>query len=205
MLAVFTFLAGVVLLFSGATPAAPGRLAWLDTLLPLGVIEASHFLGSIVGVGLLLVSQGLARRLDAAYFLAAGGIAVGIVASLLKGADFEEATLLALLLVVLWRARPAFDRRAALFDTPFSTGGSRRSWRTLGASVWLGLFAFKHVEYSNELWWQFELRAGGVALPARLGGRGGGAGPVRLRPADAARAARGHPSRRTPTSRPRAR
>ena len=28
---------------------------------------------------------------------------------------------------------------------------------TLGASVWLGFFAFKHVEYSHELWWQFEL------------------------------------------------
>src|SRR4029453_4639873 len=27
----------------------------------------------------------------------------------------------------------------------------------IGASVWLGLFAFKHVAYSNELWWQFEL------------------------------------------------
>ena len=28
----------------------------------------------------------------------------------------------------------------------------------MGASIWLGLFAFKHVEYSHELWWQFELR-----------------------------------------------
>src|SRR4029079_5066924 len=27
----------------------------------------------------------------------------------------------------------------------------------IGASVWLGFFAFKHVEYSQELWWQFEL------------------------------------------------
>jgi phosphatidylglycerol lysyltransferase len=27
----------------------------------------------------------------------------------------------------------------------------------VGASVWLGLFAFKHVDYSRELWWQFEL------------------------------------------------
>src|SRR5204862_7599494 len=27
----------------------------------------------------------------------------------------------------------------------------------VGASIWLGLFAFKHVAYSNELWWQFEL------------------------------------------------
>jgi phosphatidylglycerol lysyltransferase len=157
VLAVFTFLAGAGLLFSGATPAAPGRLAWLDNLLPLGVIEASHFLGSIVGAGLLLVSQGLSRRLDGAYYLAVGGISLGIAASLFKGADVEEATLLALLLLVLWRARPAFDRRAALFDAPFSAGWVVAVVGTLGASVWLGLFAFKHVEYSHELWWQFEL------------------------------------------------
>jgi phosphatidylglycerol lysyltransferase len=29
----------------------------------------------------------------------------------------------------------------------------------IGSSVWLGLFAFKHVDYSNDLWWQFELRS----------------------------------------------
>ena len=34
--------------------------------------------------------------------------------------------------------------------------------------------------------------AGGLALPARVGGGGRGAGPVRLRPADAPRPARGH-------------
>ncbi len=157
VLATFTFLAGAGLLFSGATPAAPGRLGWLEGLLPLAVIEASHFLGSLVGAGLLLVSQGLARRLDAAYFLAAGGLLAGILASLLKGADFEEATLLALLLVVLWRARPAFDRRAALLETAFSPGWVAAVLATLAASLWLGAFAFRHVEYSHELWWQFEL------------------------------------------------
>ena len=60
---------GAILLFSGATPAAPGRLELLDRVLPLGVIEASHFTGSVAGAALLLLSQGLARRLDAAYYL----------------------------------------------------------------------------------------------------------------------------------------
>ena len=32
LLAVLVFLAGALLLFSGATPAAPGRLGWLDRL-----------------------------------------------------------------------------------------------------------------------------------------------------------------------------
>ena len=157
VLAAFTFLAGVVLLFSGATPAARGRLALLDRLVPLGIIEASHFLGSIAGTTLLLLSQALARRLDAAWGLSMAVIVAGIVASLLKGADYEEAMLLGAVLLVLWRARPAFDRRAALLDTRFSPGWIVAIAGAIGASIWLGLFAFKHVAYSSELWWQFEL------------------------------------------------
>jgi phosphatidylglycerol lysyltransferase len=157
VLAALTFLAGVVLLASGATPAASGRLAVLDRMLPLGFIEFSHFAASVVGAALLLLSQGLARRLDAAYILTALAMGAGIVVSLLKGADYEEAIVLTGILLVIWRARPAFDRRAALFDTRFSPGWIATVAGALGASIWLGMFAFQHVEYSNQLWWQFEL------------------------------------------------
>jgi phosphatidylglycerol lysyltransferase len=156
-LAAFAFLSGAILLFSGATPAAAGRLAQLNRVLPLGVIETSHFIGSLVGAALLLLAQGLARRLDAAYFLSVAAIALGVLASLLKGVDYEEAALLGLVLLVLWRARPAFDRRAALFDTRFSPGWVGAIAGVMLASIWLGLFAFQHVEYTEELWWQFEL------------------------------------------------
>lgn len=158
VLAVFAFLAGLILLFSGATPAATGRLDLLAHLVPTGFIEASHLLSSVAGMTLLILSQGLARRLDAAYFLTATTIVAGMAASLLKGLDYEEAVLLLLVFVVLRRARPAFDRRAAFFDTRFSPAWIASLAGALGASVWLGLFAFKHVDYSHELWWQFELR-----------------------------------------------
>jgi phosphatidylglycerol lysyltransferase len=158
VLAIFTFLSGAVLLFSGATPAATGRLELLDAFLPLSVIEVSHFLGSVAGAALLILSQGLARRLDAAFYLTSIVMVTGMVASLLKGFDYEEATLLLLVLIVLWRSRPAFDRRAAFFDTRFSAAWIAALAGALGASVWLGFFAFKHVDYSRELWWQFELR-----------------------------------------------
>jgi len=158
VLAIFTFLAGLVLLFSGATPAAAGRLALLDRILPSGLIEASHFLSSVAGAGLLILSQGLARRLDVAYYLTATTIVTGMAASLLKGLDYEEAVLLLLVLAVLRRARPAFDRRAAFFDTRFSAAWIAALAGALGASVWLGLFAFKHVDYSHELWWQFQVQ-----------------------------------------------
>ena len=157
ILATLTFIAGVVLLLSGATPAAAHRLALLDRFVPLGVIETSHILGSVAGALLLLLSQGLSRRLDAAYYLTTIVIAAGIVASLLKGVDYEEAIVLALLFVMLRRARPMFDRKAALFATRFSPGWTAAVIAALAASVWLGLFAFSHIEYSTDLWWQFAL------------------------------------------------
>ena len=78
LLAVFTLLAGAVLMFSGATPSQPERVAWLSRILPLAVLEGSHFIGSLVGFGLLIVAWGLARRLDAAYYLAVGGLVPGL-------------------------------------------------------------------------------------------------------------------------------
>ena len=177
MLAISTFFAGVLLLASGATPAAAGRLAALGEFLPLSVIEASHFIGSLAGGILLILSQGLARRLDAAYVFSAAAIAVGIAASLVKGGDVEEALILAALLAVLWRARRVFDRKAALFETRFSPAWIATVVAALGATVWLGFFSYKHVEYSRYLWWQFELAA---EAPRFLRGSVGAAAVVLL-------------------------
>jgi len=157
VLAFFIFLSGIVLLFSGATPAAAGRLALLNRFVPLGVVETSHFIGSLVGALLLLLSQAVARRLDAAFYLTGGALGVGIFASLLKGADYEEAAMLLALLTLLLRARRSFDRRTALFSTRFSPTWIAAVVAAMVSSIWLGFFAFKHVQYSNQLWWQFEL------------------------------------------------
>lgn len=159
VLALFIFFAGVVLLLSGATPAAPGRLRSLSAIVPLPVIEASHFAGSIAGTLLLLISQAVYRRLDAAYYVAVWTIAVGITAALLKGIDYEEALILTAVLAVLWRSRAAFDRPASFFDTRFSPGWVLAVVGAVGTSVWLGLFAFRHIEATADVWWRFELRA----------------------------------------------
>src|SRR5207237_905311 len=57
-----TFLAGALLLFSGATPAIDERLAFLHQFLPLAVLEVSHLGASLVGLGLLVLSRALFRR-----------------------------------------------------------------------------------------------------------------------------------------------
>lgn len=159
LIATCAFIAGAVLLFSGATPAATGRLAMLHRLVPEPVVELSHFVGSLVGLGLLLVSQALARRVDAAWTLTVGGLVVGIAACLLKGAGYEEATVLTLLLLLVVSARHEYDRRATLFGGTFSRLWFSGVLLTVAASAVLGIFAFKHVQYSNDLFWRFSFSA----------------------------------------------
>ena len=157
VLSAAAFLAGCVLLASGATPGVPSRLAWLGSVVPLGVIEAAHFLGSLAGVGLLILARGLHRRLDLAFHLTVLALMLGIGASLLKGGDFEEALVLAAVLALVLPARARFYRRAALLSGPWSPGWLIAMALALGATTWLGLFSYRHVAYSHDLWWQFTL------------------------------------------------
>jgi phosphatidylglycerol lysyltransferase len=154
-----TFLAGAVLLFSGATPAVASRLTWLARGVPIPLLEISHFFASVIGVTLLLLSRALARRSVAAWAFSSLALAAGIVTSLLKGADYEEAMMLTVILVALVAARRTFDRKAAVFDEPWSAPWFAAVVAVVAASVFLGTFSFKHVEYSSELWWQFEMQA----------------------------------------------
>jgi phosphatidylglycerol lysyltransferase len=157
LLSVTTFLAGCVLLASGATPGIPSRLEWLDNVVPLGVVEAAHFIGSLTGVGLLVLARGLYRRLDAAYDFTVSALVIGIGASLLKGGDYEEALLLVVVLGLVLPARERFYRRATLLSGPWSAGWLIAVVLALVATAWLGLFSYRHIAYTNDLWWQFTL------------------------------------------------
>jgi phosphatidylglycerol lysyltransferase len=150
-----TFIAGAILLISGATPSVHGRLSALDRLLPLGVIELSHFAGSIAGAGLLVLAWAIARRLDAAYGLTIGLLLVGIVASILKGLDWEEALALSLVLAVVVPSRRAFYRKAALTTEPLEPGWIVAVLVVAGATMWIGFFSYKRVDFSSELWLRF--------------------------------------------------
>lgn len=158
VLAVAVFLGGAVLLFSGATPAVPLRLRWLSRVLPLGVIELSHFLASVAGAGLLVLAWGLRRRLDAAWGLTVLCLLAGIVFALLRGLDYEESAVLAGMLLLMLPARKQFYRKTSLLAEPFTPSWVLAVSIVILASVWLGLFAYRHVGYSQSLWWSFALR-----------------------------------------------
>ncbi len=152
-----TFLAGALLLFSGATPAVDERLAFLDQFLPLAVLEASHLAGSVVGLGLLVLARALFRRVQAAYHICVWLLVAGIFASLLKGLDFEEASLLMLVLGVLMLGRRAFYRPTAILAERFTPAWVASITGVVAMAVWIGIVSYRHVSYSHELWWTFAL------------------------------------------------
>jgi phosphatidylglycerol lysyltransferase len=157
VLALATFVGGLVLLFSGATPEISTRLAWLESFVPSQVVNVSHFLGSLVGMGLILLAFGLQRRLDAAWFLTVLLLTIGIVVSLLKGADYEEASILGFVLAVLLPCRRRFYRRAALIHQRFTIGWIAAILVVVVCTLWLGSFSHRHLRSGDEFWLEFAL------------------------------------------------
>ncbi|HEX8444980.1 MAG TPA: bifunctional lysylphosphatidylglycerol flippase/synthetase MprF [Sphingomonas sp.] len=156
-LAALAFTGGLVLLISGSLPAVPGRLRALHGFVPLPFIEASHIAASLAGTGLLLLAPGLYRRLDGAFVATRALLLAGAAFSLAKGLDYEEAIVLLAISAALQWTRAAFYRRTRLTAQPLTAGWIAAILTAVALSLWIGFFAYKHVDYQDSLWWQFAL------------------------------------------------
>lgn len=154
-LAIVTFVTGGMLVISGATPAFTHRIAVLQTIVPLWVLESSQLLGSLLGVLLLFVARGLLRRLDAAWWLALVIAVASLALSFAKGLAFVEAGVLCVLIVLLFSTRHRFNRHSSLFAERFTPAWLASVGCVIALAVWVMLFAFRDVQYSHNLWWQF--------------------------------------------------
>ena len=159
LLAVFTFVGGVVLLFSGATPAAAGRLALLNRFLPAGRDR-----------DLALHRQPRRRRAPAALAGAGEAARYGVLPHrrhpgdrhrrprCSRAATIEEAALLAVLLLSSYACQTERSiARRRCFETRFSPAWIAAVAAAIAASVWLGLFRIQARRVLHDLWWQFEL------------------------------------------------
>jgi phosphatidylglycerol lysyltransferase len=153
--ATLVFLGGIVLLLSGNLPAERARIGILRDVLPLPFAEASHMLASIVGLLLIVLARGLFARIALARTAAIVLLLAGAAFSLLKGLDWEEGTILLAIAAILACYRNVFYRK-----------GDWRSFRptptwlsfiavTLISLTLVGFLAYRHVEYSTGLWWDF--------------------------------------------------
>jgi phosphatidylglycerol lysyltransferase len=160
---VLLLVGGCVLLFSGATPGVQERLDWLVFFIPLPLIEFSHLINSLVGVGMIFLSRAVSIKLDSAYYATVVLLCVGMVASLAKGWDFEEAIILGLMLIVFIPARKHFYRKSALLKLEIPADQLLIGIAIIGLSTVVGFYSYQDVAYSHNLWWQSSLDKTGDA------------------------------------------
>ncbi len=158
-LSTLTFVVGVMLLVSGVTPATDEATELLALKVPLEVVEAAHFLGSIAGLMLLFVARGLLHRLDAAWWTAVLITGLNFWLALPKGVALSEMAVLGFLLMVLLASRREFDRRASLFAGVLGWPWLVTVGIVVAAVSWLLFFVYEDVPYTSQLWWQFQFDA----------------------------------------------
>jgi len=158
-LSVITFAIGVMVLVSGATPALRTSIDVLQIALPLWAMETSNFVASLTGIVLLFVARGLFHRLDGAWWLAVIIAAGNLVLSLTKGLAIGESLVVGCLFLLLLATRGQFRRPISMLHQPFTLGWFVVTGVVLAATTWILFFAFRDVQYSHELWWQFEFDA----------------------------------------------
>jgi phosphatidylglycerol lysyltransferase len=142
--------AGVMLLFSGATPSDPMRFIWLASFTPMLLIEISHFLSSIIGLALVLVAFGLSRRLDAAWVASVLLLPVAAALALTKGFDWEESAVLMAALAALLPFRAAFPRAARLTRMEVTPGWMVSAVAAMAGAGLVGWWSFQNVDYGDK-------------------------------------------------------
>lgn len=153
-------IAGTTLLISGSLPSDRSSLHALNDVLPLPFIETSHLLGSITGLLLIIISRGLYRKLFLAWVITLGLLGVGLITSLAKGLDWVEAVSLSVWFLLLLVFKSAFYRVEGASVFRLNAAWIVSIFTLLAVSIWIGIFAYSHVAYQNDLWWEFALHGG---------------------------------------------
>lgn len=109
---ILLFLLGMVNIWSGLTPTLPERAGWLRDFLPMAAVHASTALTVVTGLILLATAFQLLRGLRFAWWVSVSLTAVSLLSHLLKGVDYEEASLAALTLAALVYQRNEYTARA---------------------------------------------------------------------------------------------
>jgi phosphatidylglycerol lysyltransferase len=159
MLGTLAMVLGAMLVFSGVTPPADTRLDLMSSFFPLPLVEGAHFVGSVIGVFLLVAGRGLVHRLDGAWWLTLSLTALSIPLGLLKALAVGEAILMAILIVGLVSSRHLYNRPASLLHDRLSPAWWLCIASILALALGILFFVYKEVPYSHDLWWQFEISA----------------------------------------------
>ncbi|MQB39553.1 bifunctional lysylphosphatidylglycerol flippase/synthetase MprF [Agrobacterium tumefaciens] len=156
LLSTFAMILGTMLIFSSVTPTPDSNLDFLSNFVPLPIVEAAHFLTSILGLVLVVASRGLGQRLDGAWWIALVAASLALVLSLLKAIAVFEAAILGVFIAALSVNMRSFNRHASLVKQALGPSWLAAMAVIIAGAATILLFVYRDTDYSQTLWWQFE-------------------------------------------------
>jgi phosphatidylglycerol lysyltransferase len=156
LIALLTAVMGVINVLSAVTPSLKSRLLLLEKYSPFSVTSGGHLTSALAGFALLLLSVSLWRRKRVGWILTLAVLLISIPTHLFKGLDYEEASLAAVLAIILIYLRQHFHARS---DPPSVQQGLRILVAALLFTIAYGVTGFylldKHFRFSFGLWSAF--------------------------------------------------
>lgn len=153
--ALMVFSSGAMVLLTLVQPQIAVRMELLSGVLPLGLVDLSHFLAAVCATVMLFLAYGLARRRALAreaslvVCVALAGLA------LLNGFVWEESVVLLGVAALLSGTRAAFYRRPGPGSARLGGWWTFAALAMLALSAWLGFAIYEEVPYSGALWLTF--------------------------------------------------
>jgi phosphatidylglycerol lysyltransferase len=121
-IALLTFVMGIVNLVSAVVPTLPARREWLEPFFPFYIRSSGRIFAALAGFALIILAANLLRRKRVAWLLTVALLLISIVSHLIKGLDYEESSLAAILLILLFLMRRVFTAKS---DRPSVAQGIR--------------------------------------------------------------------------------
>jgi uncharacterized membrane protein YbhN (UPF0104 family) len=153
---------GVVALCGGLLLAlgvlAPTQdLSWIDPDFADLATQASQFVPSLIGAGLIVLAIGLSQRVNLAWGATIVLLTTGAAFTAAQGERLWIAAVLVLAVLLLAPFRACFYRHARLFSGPLRPSTAMPLFGLIGCILALAAFE-RHVRYlSNNSWWEIVL------------------------------------------------
>lgn len=116
LLSILILASGLVLLSSALIPGITGRIKIATKLLSFPILQYSHQLSILIGIILITISRDIGMKVKRAYKITWWLLLLGAVFTFLKGFDYEEATFLLIVLILLRSSKDSFYRKSLPFD-----------------------------------------------------------------------------------------
>jgi uncharacterized membrane protein YbhN (UPF0104 family) len=149
-------LCGALLLALGVLAPEPD-LSWIDPDFADLASQASQFVPSLIGAGLVVLAIGLSQRVNLAWGATLVLLTTGAAFTAAQGERLWIVAVLVLAVMLLAPFRACFYRHARLFSGPLQPDTAMPLFGLIGCILALAIFE-RHVRYlSDNSWWEIVL------------------------------------------------